>query len=216
MNCVYVFIIVALQYFVNDVRADFSCEVPCTPWNTPHDVPDYYWKEYDGLIPEDAVPGGHDKSGNPTYIGQVLYTKQSDLLPATIYSGCKSALATEGGKQWQSDKNVKILCSKYLNKLKWVVIKNGEAHLPTNCHLVKGGFEINQLYIGRVHYNDQTIIGKVFLDHPSYRGLWVPNDEGGDTRFLTYQILTYNCERHEPQHHGEHFSFTDFVTQKSE
>ena len=32
---------------------------------------DYYWRDYNGVVPFDAFPAGRDINGNDTYIGQV-------------------------------------------------------------------------------------------------------------------------------------------------
>ncbi|KAF5289368.1 hypothetical protein FQR65_LT11879 [Abscondita terminalis] len=154
----------------------------------------YYWRDYVGHIPPDAVEGGLDKSGNPTYIGQV-YTKQYELLPATIYSGCPFAVASAYNHRFEVDKNIKILCSNEQDKLAWVLTKNEETHLLFNCHMVIGGFEVGQtLNIGRVNHGGHTIIGKVFSYPLGNRGLWIPNN-AHEANFLQYEILTYGCPK---------------------
>ncbi|KAF2900132.1 hypothetical protein ILUMI_06050 [Ignelater luminosus] len=169
-----------------------SCQVPCTPSNTPAHIFDYYWRDYVGIIPEDAIPGGKDKAGVTTYIGQV-YIKDRELLPATIYPGCKTARASAYNKELQTEKNVKILCGRHLEKYKWKTTKNEETHLLTDCHLVVGGHEVgHNLNFGRVNHDGQVVVGKVFSNPLSNRGLWIPYN-GQETHFLSYEILTYGC-----------------------
>jgi hypothetical protein len=57
---------------------------------------DYYWRDYTGEIPDDAVPGGYDRNLEPTYIGQ-LFVINHGLLPARIYKGQKSVTASRYG-----------------------------------------------------------------------------------------------------------------------
>lgn len=45
---------------------------------------DYYWREFHGIIPRDAVPAGNDRFGNPLYIGQG-FVKNHGLIPGIIY-----------------------------------------------------------------------------------------------------------------------------------
>lgn len=44
----------------------------------------YYWREYTRDIPEDALPGGIDKRGKTTYIGQ------------TLHNGCQTGIIVTG------------------------------------------------------------------------------------------------------------------------
>ncbi|KAF2887851.1 hypothetical protein ILUMI_18322 [Ignelater luminosus] len=71
------------------------------------EITDYYWREYTGFIPSDAIIAGTDKSGKPIYIGQGFF-KNIGLLPATIYKGSKSVSVTAIGKTHTADKNVKV------------------------------------------------------------------------------------------------------------
>lgn len=61
---------------------------------------EFFWKDYTGLIPSEALPGGIDKTGNKTYIAQLSivaeYNYQSSnihTLPATLLRGARSAEA---------------------------------------------------------------------------------------------------------------------------
>ncbi|KAB0790949.1 hypothetical protein PPYR_02749 [Photinus pyralis] len=156
----------------------------------------YYWREYDGTIPTDAVPGGSDKDGNLTYVGQI-YMKDYGLLPATITRGSTVAVSSSQGITVQTEKDVKILCSMEQYMFKWIVTKTGEEHLFTvDCPLVKGGSETNQtIHIGRVMYEGATIIGRVFSYWEIHKGLWIPYN-GQQKNFNSYEILTFNCQRY--------------------
>lgn len=47
----------------------------------------YYWRGYDRDIPEDALPGGKDKRGKTTYIGQTLHGSNNCNSDAVIVTG---------------------------------------------------------------------------------------------------------------------------------
>jgi hypothetical protein len=57
---------------------------------------DYYWRDYTGEIPDDAVPGGYDRNLESTYIGQ-LFVINHGLLTTRIYKGQKSVMASRCG-----------------------------------------------------------------------------------------------------------------------
>uniref|UniRef100_A0A1Y1MK88 Uncharacterized protein n=1 Tax=Photinus pyralis TaxID=7054 RepID=A0A1Y1MK88_PHOPY len=174
------------------VNLAFATSEPATCQQAPLG---YYWRDYVGEIPYDAVPGGIDKSGQPTYIGQA-YIKGFELLPATITAGSTTAMASAYNIAMPVNKNIKILCSNQLDKFSWLVTKSEEAHLITNCHLVIGGSEVDEIvHIGRVNHHGQTVIGKVFSYRPVFKGLWIPHD-GHELNFASYEILTYNCNAH--------------------
>lgn len=49
---------------------------------------DYYWREFHGTIPEDAVPGGLDMDRKISYIGQA-YSSGIGVYPGNIYPNQK-------------------------------------------------------------------------------------------------------------------------------
>lgn len=67
----------------------------------------YYWKEYLGNIPTDAIIGGTDVSGRNIYIAQA-YVSCRGSIPAMIYQGDKEIhVATHGGTV-TTGKNIKV------------------------------------------------------------------------------------------------------------
>ncbi|KAF2897472.1 hypothetical protein ILUMI_08702 [Ignelater luminosus] len=159
-----------------------------------NEFPDYYWREYVGIIPEDAVEGGTDQSGNPTYVGQA-YFDHIGLLPAIIFPACRKAYTTAYFSELTTDKNIKILCSKHKENLEWIQTKSEETHLLTDRGLVVGGYEVGQtLNIGRLLYDGRVIIGKVFSHPLANKGLWIPYNER-PMNFQSYEILTYKTNK---------------------
>lgn len=57
---------------------------------------DYYWRDYTGEIPSDAVKGGRDVNNVTTYIGHV-FVKNLGIIPVSIYPGQQSVIANING-----------------------------------------------------------------------------------------------------------------------
>ncbi|KAF2897471.1 hypothetical protein ILUMI_08701 [Ignelater luminosus] len=171
-----------------------KCQVCPQCFIKSNEVPDYYWREYVGIIPEDAVEGGTDEFDNPTYVGQA-YFEQFGLLPAIIFPACRKAHTTAHTSEVTTDKNIKILCSKHKENLEWIQTKSDETHLLTDRRLVVGGYEVGQtLNIGRLLYDGRVIVGKVFSYPLPNKGLWIPYNER-PMNFQSYEILTYNINK---------------------
>lgn len=43
----------------------------------------YYWRDFEGAIPSDALSAGLDSSGKPLYIGQAYFA--NTIIPGKIY-----------------------------------------------------------------------------------------------------------------------------------
>lgn len=67
----------------------------------------YYWRDYKrGVVPKDALPGGTNTHGSPTYIGQVLH--RSLLIPAKIDPQEDKVAYEWGYKEYITYQNVKV------------------------------------------------------------------------------------------------------------
>jgi hypothetical protein len=66
---------------------------------------DYYWREYNGTIPDDAIIGGKSLAQN-VYIGQA-YVKKEGLIVVKIIPGVKEVLATIKGVR-KIDQYIKV------------------------------------------------------------------------------------------------------------
>ncbi|KAK4874547.1 hypothetical protein RN001_013907 [Aquatica leii] len=152
----------------------------------------YYWADFEGLIPEDAIAGGQDENGEAIFIGQVLYGDK--LLPAKIYSYDTNAYFAWGVEQIAKE-NIKILCSLYPERFKWLDTTKDTVHLLINAHLVKGGWDSPyDVYIGRAFHKMQTLVGKIRVGSiPSYNeGLYV-TVPGKVILVPSFQILAYDA-----------------------
>ena len=68
---------------------------------------DYYWRDYYGVIPNDAVPAGKDHNGDTLYIG-LIYVRGFELLPGTIFPKQELARTSAYASVFNTDKFVKV------------------------------------------------------------------------------------------------------------
>lgn len=68
-------------------------------------VPEYYWRDYYGLIPSDAIKAGTDENGQDTYVAQLTTVAEYNVgktrlhtVPAVIKKGSKTAFAPYAGR----------------------------------------------------------------------------------------------------------------------
>ncbi|KAF5299434.1 hypothetical protein FQA39_LY11580 [Lamprigera yunnana] len=153
----------------------------------------YYWKDFKGEVPDDAIKGGKSANGEPIYIGQVLHYDK--LLPAKILTNDNKAYFAWNAEQ-STTENIKILCSPYPERFQWIPTHKNEIHLLTNEHVINGGAEPNQyLYIGRALYKSETLVGKVrTADKASQNlGLYITSQKK-EAVLDTFEILVYSPE----------------------
>ncbi|RZB39167.1 DUF3421 domain containing protein [Asbolus verrucosus] len=159
----------------------------------------YYWKNYNGDTPDDAVPGGQEPKGEVFYIGLVHLKLINEIFAGMIVPSAKSARITSLGvtRDVRNDPFtiVNILCSSDKEAFEWVATKNEDLHLLDENILVEGGKVLGQdLYIGRVRLDTGVVLGKVFPYKFIYQGLYVPLS-GTFAHYLSYEVLTFDCER---------------------
>ena len=70
------------------------------------EIPNYYWREYGGKIPADAIPGGRDINGDNVYIGQA-YMQNRGLFIGQIKPGSTEVFITNHGVT-KVDKYIKV------------------------------------------------------------------------------------------------------------
>ncbi|KAK4874970.1 hypothetical protein RN001_014330 [Aquatica leii] len=156
------------------------------------DTDGYYWRDYIGHVPNDAIEGGRDIQGNPVYVGQAFF-KDIGLLPTTIYKGSTNIQVTARGKVFTSNQNIKIFCSKSPDGYRWVPTTIDTMHLLMDCVLLPGGTETNTtLHIGRAYHEMETQIGKIYPRFSEHKGLALPHN-GKEANYKSFEVLTYNC-----------------------
>ncbi|XP_018562461.1 uncharacterized protein LOC108904401 [Anoplophora glabripennis] len=153
---------------------------------------DYYWRDYTGDIPGDAVEGGRDVNNRKTYIGQV-FVKNYGIIPVTIYPGKTSVAANIDGIHHISS-YVKILCSSCKENFKWLPADAKTLHVKMiNKHLVKGGveWEGKVTNIGRILYQSELLVAKVCGYAVGDAKLFFPAGNQEKTA-ETYEVLVYD------------------------
>ncbi|KAF2879110.1 hypothetical protein ILUMI_27058 [Ignelater luminosus] len=171
-------ILLGLCVFYTNVKANCNVE-------------GYYWRDYTGETPADALAGGTDVNGKPIYIGQIFNLRF--LIPAKIYENDKTAYYEYGGPEHSIKDNIKILCTQHPEHFKWVRTNNEEIKLMTSGHLVIGGYEPGcTTYIGRVRHAGEILVGKALTDNlPQFAGLYVTKDEKAK-KYTTFEVLTFD------------------------
>ncbi|KAK4874259.1 hypothetical protein RN001_013619 [Aquatica leii] len=161
-------------------------------------VQDHYWREFNGLLPSDAIPGGTDETGDTTYIGQfsVVAEYNTDVasihsVVATLYKGKDRAVAAYNGRAVYSNEtsNLKVLCAGYMGRYKWF---NPKSLFAPNCRFVTGGNEDGiHLYVGKATEGREKLIGKIFSDTSFHTSKLTAPHQGGEMTYDSYEILTY-------------------------
>ncbi|KAF2895668.1 hypothetical protein ILUMI_10527 [Ignelater luminosus] len=150
----------------------------------------YYWRDFEGIIPEDALPGGLDRNGLPIYIAQVLF--ENKLIPGELYENDPNVYYEWAGQVLTATDNVKILCSQYPEKLEWLPTKHDVVRL-TNKLLIKGGYEPGRsIYIGRAYSTGETNVGKVVCRETDCSGLYVARDGKRIKHRAAFEVLSFN------------------------
>ncbi|KAJ3645977.1 hypothetical protein Zmor_023592 [Zophobas morio] len=172
----------------------FFSQYMLTIANKPNCV-DYYWRDYYGVIPNDAVPAGKDHNGDTLYIG-LIYVRGFELLPGTIFPKQESARTSAYASVFNTDKFVKILCSPHKEAFEWISIESKDLHKYMNRNPIPGGSEVGEnLHVGRVFRNNDVIVGKIFRhDRVVGNGIWFPVGNTVSSS-LSYDILLYNCDK---------------------
>ncbi|KAJ8920601.1 hypothetical protein NQ315_004740 [Exocentrus adspersus] len=153
---------------------------------------DYYWRDYTGNIPYDAVDGGWDVNNETTYIGQV-FVKDHGIIPVTIYPGITEVTANIKGLHTLHS-YIKILCSSSKQNFEWYSATSKDLHLQMiNKHLVRGGVEYDLITnIGRILYQGEVKVAKVCGFAVGNAKLYFPaetEEKGADS----YEVLVYNA-----------------------
>ncbi|KAF2879584.1 hypothetical protein ILUMI_26583 [Ignelater luminosus] len=154
---------------------------------------DYCWRDYNGVVPSDAFEAGFDKDGKTLYIGQVFHEKI--IVPGKIYAGDKNVYFEYFSVEYTSAQNIKILCSRSRNTLRWIATNHTQARnlVPHNT-LINGGYEEKcSTYLGRSKRRPGAEIGKVMCCEAETHcyGLYTTKNGKGDLEG-EFDILAYN------------------------
>ncbi|RZB38913.1 DUF3421 domain containing protein [Asbolus verrucosus] len=158
------------------------------------EVVEYYWRDYTGLIPEDAMPGGKDINGNDTYIGQV-YIHEHGLYVGQIFHG-KTEVEVPCYGVKKTDYLIKILCTPEIFRFSWLRTNAETFHVDTiNKHAVVAGYDhVNNkgvLNLGRVMHQGILKIGNVAAYDPDTVRLYFPHNDV-EKSSKVYEVLMYD------------------------
>ncbi|KAB0794042.1 hypothetical protein PPYR_13662 [Photinus pyralis] len=164
--------------------------VLCASGHSKHFVDDYCWRDFVGIIPSDAFKAGVDKSGNPLYIGQVLFDEK--LINGKIFTDSDYVYFNWFFREHSKNKNGKIFCTNQPQKFEWIKTSHNKVlSLMNRKTLVPGGFEEYTTYIGRVLLRSENAVGKVVVTKDECLGLFTTS-EGRSLTYNDFEILTYN------------------------
>ncbi|XP_018570726.1 uncharacterized protein LOC108910566 [Anoplophora glabripennis] len=152
---------------------------------------DYYWRDYTGDIPRDAVPGGRDVNHRPTYIGHV-YVHKYGICTVTIYPGITTVVPSVTG--YYIFDHIKILCSPFKEKFRWVATDAEKLHVQLiGKHLVRGGVDYNgkTTNIGRILHKGEIIVAKVCGSVIGNAKLYYC-DNNSEKSVNSYEVLIYD------------------------
>ncbi|RZC35673.1 DUF3421 domain containing protein [Asbolus verrucosus] len=152
---------------------------------------DYYWREYTGSIPGDAVVGGKDINGHDIHMGQA-YIRNHGLIVVQIYPGVKEVHAAIAGIKTVST-YVKILCGPQEN-FYWLPANATDLHLSLlDKHAVIGGHNdgYGQINIGRIKHEGETKIGKINSWAVGGAYFYFNNKGKEGVNVKSYEILIY-------------------------
>ncbi|KAF2890419.1 hypothetical protein ILUMI_15754, partial [Ignelater luminosus] len=134
----------------------------------------YYWKDYDGTVPKDALFGGIDKRGRPMYLARTLF--EDKLISGKVFAD-ENYIHFGWFDEKKLTQNIKILCTKNTNNFEWIPTRLNDITRLTGKLVVIGGFQSGHItYIGRISSNRETNVGKVICNEKDCQGLYVTKD----------------------------------------
>ncbi|KAF5293550.1 hypothetical protein FQA39_LY03035 [Lamprigera yunnana] len=180
------------------MKSLFLITLILSSYNAYRIVEEHYWREFNGLMPSDAVPGGADESGEITYIGRFSIPAEYGqnvpsihTLVATLRKGRNYAEAPYLSRTVYSNdtSNLMVLCGLNLGRYQWYSPKS---LFPPNCRLVIGGNEDGiPLYIGKAVEGNEKLIGKLFSNTSVHTSKLISPYKGGEITHETFDLLTY-------------------------
>ncbi|KAG5881308.1 hypothetical protein JTB14_035584 [Gonioctena quinquepunctata] len=174
--------------------ADILCVIYCISVES---CGDFYWRDYNGRIPIDAIPAGNSSNGL-SYIGQA-YIHHYGLLLGTITPNymeikvpCYGVVVT--------NIMIRILCAQNHSRFHWVPtsLETFKRDMKEQCPVL-GGYDRKAgemrgskgtLNIGRTRKFGDVIIGNIAAYDEREVWFYYPLD-GGENRASSYEVLVY-------------------------
>ncbi|XP_037033070.1 uncharacterized protein LOC119072042 isoform X2 [Bradysia coprophila] len=141
----------------------------------------------DGNIPNKAIGGGQDLSGENLYVGRVEH--QGDIIPGKVVPSQGICFVPYAGKEHGKSEYQVLMTDE---DIVWTDASYGE--IPTGA--IQGGVTVDgeRLYIGRVKHMGAMCVGKI---HPSHQVCFI----SFDGREFSYSLYSALCVKHIPLVH---------------
>ncbi|GJQ78247.1 hypothetical protein Trydic_g2575 [Trypoxylus dichotomus] len=151
----------------------------------------YYWRDYWGEIPHDAI------SYAGIYVAQI---PNHGILPASLYPQTKEAVTEVFGRKVVETKSIKVLCDPNSENFYWEYTTTDKLTEDKLENLVVGGVESGSyLYIGKIFNEGEWKICKVFPPSSEYKGLRGWNRNNTQLFSDDFQVLKYKAHPTTPR-----------------
>ena len=168
---------------------------------------DFYWRDYNGEVPKDALPAGLDREHKNTYIGQVV--SMGTLIPGQVFAGIEKIYYSSDYSARVGTNNIKIFCTKHPENFEWIKTNKNDAKLLARSRVIPGGYQYgDHIYIGRGIGGNLLSVGRVYL----------PTDSSSTASFKTavnsevytpfeFEVLSYRVQNVEESTYSSAVTF---------
>lgn len=147
-----------------------------------------HWEKYKkgDPIPSNMIFADFDTDGFPLGIGR--FQVERDIIPGTFYVKDGYCAISYGCLSHKNSTEFEVLCD---GDIDWVESKDGQ--VP--AHTVVGGRaeDWENLHIGKVKHDNETVIGKV---HPRHFCLYIP---WGDAEYKVTTLYLHLIDKNQPK-----------------
>ncbi|XP_063918553.1 uncharacterized protein LOC135133930 [Zophobas morio] len=154
---------------------------------------DYYWRDYNGTIPHDALVAGQDGQHRNVFIGQA-YIRNLGLIVIHITPGEREFYVAVRGVH-KVHNHIRILCGKQPD-FSWVPATARDLfETLRGRHGIIGGHEddCGPIHIGRIKHEGGVLVGKINSFIPRNAYLMYPENHWQESREIhNYEVLVYN------------------------
>nr|XP_022908498.1 uncharacterized protein LOC111419854 [Onthophagus taurus] len=154
----------------------------------------FYWRLYNGTIPNDAV-SSEVSNLFVSRVGRCVDRNSVTFYPATLDSITKSATANIMGKKRiiTDINNIMILCTSEPERLRWEYVNIQAVKGDLLKKLVPAGYLDNiERYVGKVFHENSWKITTLYQHGHKWEGLNIWKDNGDTTSVYDFQILIWS------------------------
>ncbi|XP_030762112.1 uncharacterized protein LOC115886925 isoform X2 [Sitophilus oryzae] len=154
---------------------------------------DYFWRDYNEILPDDAYPVGVDTLlYTDVDVGLASVEEIPGVYPTAIRPGKTVVVPID--RRREASKFKQILCTGQTKRLKWMsasatsILKD----IPKSNHPILAGIEgRNRLYIGRQRVEGEIVIGKILAGDVNNALMWYAHHHT-EKSLSSYDVLTYD------------------------